>query len=605
MGISPPSTGGMVLIAPSGGFSTYITDTVRGDGLAISTAEDIGNSSTNSVAFNSNGFVIPAAFTDDISSQISYALALTCREKFLSIVQYAGNGTTQAIAHGLKAAPGMIWIKRVNAAADWPVWHTGDPSSYYFLNSSSGFGSSVNVFGNNVAAVSPGSATFTVGSASEVNASGSTYIAYVFGHSASSSENISCGSFTTDGAGAASLSLPWEPGIFFYTARAGGQWDLLDEAAGMGNNGDRFNLDLISKWTYPADTFVKRNSSGMEFSSHAVSAQYIYMAIKRARPTSSRSGNVDVTVGAVSNYIEDTGAHCVDLLIHRRVGAVANWIVSSKLAGYPVSVLTNSSAAASTGARDLRMGRMLVNGLPDSGGSSTTQTDKFGVEVVGGFGQGFQHLYFSRSKAIYDGVVFTGNATNRTIAHDLGVVPDLWIVKNHTSAQDWVVGSRFLAANEYLVLNSNAAKATDATIFNGVVASATSFGVGTSSKSNANTEKIFAHLFGTNLSGSSYKQRVGTYTGNGGTLAVDCGFSFGVNAFVIIKRVDATGDWLVFGNNIGTLVDFPTSLNSSAAGPLFSEGAIAPSAGGFSVTQEATRNVNVNASTYIYIAVGI
>jgi len=64
-------------------------------------------------------------------------------------------------------------------------------------------------------------------------------------------------------------------------------------------------------------------------------------------------------------------------------------------------------------------------------------------------------------------------------------------------------------------------------------------GAGTANNASGNT--YIAYLFAT-LAGVS---KVGSYTGTGTTLAIDCGFSAGAR-FVLIKRTDSTGDWYVW-----------------------------------------------------------
>jgi hypothetical protein len=71
-----------------------------------------------------------------------------------------------------------------------------------------------------------------------------------------------------------------------------------------------------------------------------------------------------------------------------------------------------------------------------------------------------------------------------------------------------------------------------------------------------------AYLFAT-LAGVS---KVGSYTGTGADLNVDCGFSAGAR-FILIKRTDSTGDWYVYDSLRGIVAgnDPYLLLNSTAA----------------------------------------
>jgi hypothetical protein len=61
-------------------------------------------------------------------------------------------------------------------------------------------------------------------------------------------------------------------------------------------------------------------------------------------------------------------------------------------------------------------------------------------------------------------------------------------------------------------------------------------------------QTYIAYLFAT-LAGVS---KVGSYTGTGTTLSIDCGFTAGAR-FVLIKRTDSTGDWYVWDTARGII----------------------------------------------------
>ena len=108
-----------------------------------------------------------------------------------------------------------------------------------------------------------------------------------------------------------------------------------------------------------------------------------------------------------------------------------------------------------------------------------------------------------------------------------------------------------------------------------------------------------AYLFST-LAGIS---RVGSYTGNGSSQTIDCGFTTGAR-FILIKRTDSTGDWYVWDSARGIVAgnDPHLSLNTTAA-EVTTDDSVDAESSGFIVNQDAGTNVNVNTASYIFLAI--
>ena len=144
----------------------------------------------------------------------------------------------------------------------------------------------------------------------------------------------------------------------------------------------------------------------------------------------------------------------------------------------------------------------------------------------------------------FDVVSFTGNATGRTIAHNLGVVPQLILVKNLADTDNWAVYQENNTAapeTDYLILNTNSATTDDATIWNDTAPTNSVFSVGTSALTNGNTEAMIAYVFAAVNGYSSFANYVGN--GNADGPFVEAGLR---PAFVAIKRTDSTGSWYVY-----------------------------------------------------------
>ena len=101
-----------------------------------------------------------------------------------SIVSYTGNGTSGAtVGHGLGAKPHMLIVKRLDTTGSWQTYHqkaidtSGNPETdYMILNLTNAAQDGVNRWND----TAPTTSVFSLGNSTEVNASGGTYIAYVF-----------------------------------------------------------------------------------------------------------------------------------------------------------------------------------------------------------------------------------------------------------------------------------------------------------------------------------------------------------------------------------------------------------------------------------------
>jgi hypothetical protein len=109
-----------------------------------------------------------------------------------------------------------------------------------------------------------------------------------------------------------------------------------------------------------------------------------------------------------------------------------------------------------------------------------------------------------------------------------------------------------------------------------------------------------AHLFAT-LPGIS---KVGSYTGTGSALNVDCGFTAGAR-FVMIKRADSPGGgWYVWDSARGIVSgNDPYFLMNADATSVTSTDYIDPLNTGFTVTSSAPDVLNASGGTYLFLAI--
>jgi hypothetical protein len=204
-----------------------------------------------------------------------------------------------------------------------------------------------------------------------------------------------------------------------------------------------------------------------------------------------------------------------------------------------------------------------------------------------------------RAPGFFDVVCYDGNNTNRTISHNLGVAPELMIVKQRSAsgASLWMVYAG--DATKYLRLNETVAAATLSTVWNNTAPTASVFSLGTNGEVNVSGRTYVWYGFAS-VSGVS---KVGSYTGNGSNQTINCGFTAGAR-FVMIKRTDATGDWYVWDSARGiTSGNDPYLLLNSTAAEVTNTNYVDTDSTGFQVTAAAPAGLNANGGTYIFLAI--
>lgn len=140
----------------------------------------------------------------------------------------------------------------------------------------------------------------------------------------------------------------------------------------------------------------------------------------------------------------------------------------------------------------------------------------------------------------FDIVTYTGNGAVRTIAHGLGAVPQVMIVKERSAAgtYHWYVYHAVHGPTKYLVLSLDSPVGTDPNLWNNTAPTSTVFTLGTNVGVNENGGQFLAYLFA-EVPGFS---KFGFYYGNGSLDGphVYCGFR---PAWLMIKRTDIAMNW--------------------------------------------------------------
>ena len=609
-GINLSGKGGLVWIKDrTVGYSHSLFDTARGVTLRLltnGTGEQILYP-TSLTAFNSNGFTI--GDFSNVNSDGSKLVSWTFRKqpKFFDVVTYTGNGVAgRQIAHSLGSAPGCIIVKQTSGTEPWAVYHRSlGNNALIYLNYADGQFTPNTTWNT----TSPTSTDFTVGSAGVVNTNGATYVAYIFAHDAggfglAGTDNVvSCGSYTTDASGNASVNLGYEPQWVMDkpTDVAGFNWVMQDVMRGESTNSGKFLFaNLSSAESSPTYGYNVPTATGFDVQNHNSSTTYIYIAIRRGPmkvPTDATKVFLPVT------YTGDSSAGAGQLIT----------------SGFPVDMSINRYNRTSTGDWDAvdRL-RGITGSNYTTPGSPYLNTYNANPEAIGGyvfaatnttvknygFGPSTTQLnyLFQRAPSFMDVVCYKGTGANRTVAHNLAAAPEMMIVKNRSNEEVWAVYNVAMGNQGYLKLNSNDAAQTTALVWNSTTPTSTVFYTNGDTAVNGSGANYVAYLFAT-CPGVS---KVGGYTGAGlGTSQIiNCGFVAGAR-FILIKRVNGgVGDWYVWDSARGIVAssDPYLLLNTTATeNPITDYVDTSPT--GFEISSTATAALNNLGQSYIFLAV--
>jgi hypothetical protein len=574
--------------------SHVLVDTERGASSAIfsdsTDSEQTGYPYVTS--FNSDGFTLGNMSATNDSSYNYASWTFRKAEKFFDVVTYTGNGTTQEISHNLGSTPACIIVKNTQSSTFWAVYHGSIPAFVGFLNATNAFDTSnTQNFGNNTSPVAPTDSVFTVGQQSLVNSGGETYVAYLFASDAGGFGDdgdesiIKCGSFTTDSSAVFYENLGFEP-QWVLVKRSDGTsaWNLLDNMRGFlaegiaggkylrpNTNGAEGNLSSTDS-EYINATGFGANGNGVTGSANAT---FIYIAIRRPMKTPESGTEVfDVQQSITTDPNFVTGFN-PDMTFSVPSTTASFRYIFSRLTGTGFMETSNTNAESTGGA--------------------------IKWDYSGGAHNGFTSYYgwnFCRATGFFDVVAYTGDGTlPQNIAHNLGVIPELMIVRSRNLERNWATYNSYSGATQYMNLNTDAISNTSSFRWYNTEPTSTVFSVGGTSNTSGDT--YIAYLFAT-LAGVS---KVGSYTGTGATLNVDCGFSAGAR-FILIKRTDSTGDWYVYDSVRGIVVgNDPYLLLNTTAAQVTSTDYIDPLSSGFTVTSSAPAALNASGGTYIFLAI--
>jgi hypothetical protein len=201
---------------------------------------------------------------------------------YFDVVCYTGTGSATTVAHNLAAVPELMIMKsRISSLTSWFVYSSAlGATKSLFLEQTSGPNTST-IFWNDT---TPTSTVFSLGSGAGANASGGTFVSYLFATCPGVSK---VGSFTGTGATQV-IDCGFTGGARFVLIKATsttGDWMLWDSQRGIVAGNDPYlmlnntsNQVTGTDWVDTASTgFELSNAGGNLANSNGVS--YIFLAI--------------------------------------------------------------------------------------------------------------------------------------------------------------------------------------------------------------------------------------------------------------------------------------------------------------------------------------
>ena len=153
--------------------STFLTS-IDSDGFTVGSN---GNINANGQSFVMWNWKANGAGSANTSGSINSTVSVNQSAGF-SIVKWTGTQSLGTVAHGLNATPDVILIKNVSASENWIMYHVGlgGNTKNLYLDATNAVDTRTDTFNS----TSPTSSLFTVNTATGVNKSGSTMMAYCF-----------------------------------------------------------------------------------------------------------------------------------------------------------------------------------------------------------------------------------------------------------------------------------------------------------------------------------------------------------------------------------------------------------------------------------------
>ena len=616
------------------GESPKIYDSSRGVHKYFYTnqAQTAQNYSTGLQSFNNNGFTLGSEtnsnYTGDAhaawcwkvnggttstnSDGSNNSTVQVNQAQGISIIQYTTVGSnTATVGHGLGTTPEVVIYKNLDSTGGVHFYTTVIDGSMDYLTITSNTGAKSDSSTQQFT-----SSTITM----ESGGSGNDFIAYAFKEKAGYSKFG-----TYSGTGVLDAPNPvvtgFEPAwvIIKVTndSSAGAYWVLVDnkretvnprhKMARVGAGGDEWEGDANSV-TFHSNGF---SVNGSYTATNASGKTYFYMAFagpsSAATPTLSNSFEVQTYTGN-SNYEAKTVTYGFEpgFIWNKARNGGHSWGVVDSLTwekshykqsdnSNQVSDFTSNSWDAvreitSTGA---------VMHAPCTWNCTNTYvsyawktTHRNGTINTTG---SINATVAANPAAGFSVINYKGAGADATVGHGLNSAPEFIIAKANTggSGNNWAVYHKDIAGNDYgLILDHTNAQTSGRDYWNNTAPTSSVVHLGDGAESGSTNDGGRGYSMYCWHSVTNYS-KVGSFTGNGGTNNINVGFQ---PDFVLMKRIDSTGNWQIFDSVRGAGYEVYPNLSDqeyTSGGNSFNSTGFAPQSNG---------SWNTNGGTYIYVA---
>ena len=616
-GIDLADKGGMIWgKSRSGAQNHRMYDSVRGTQYSLIPNGTSAQSDQGTQTFGSSSVTLGAASGIVGSSSYGgpdYVLwSFAKQEKFFDIVTYTGDGNAdRQINHNLGSVPGMMIIKKyVGSTTRWAVFHRSIGTGKFLSLDDTAAVATQSDFWE----TAPTATQFTVETNGNVNNNGDSYVAYLFGHNeADYGENsdeaiIKCGIYSGNSAGSATtdqtITLGFEPQWILIKKSTGGigRWSIFDNMRGVVYGGSDKHLSADINNAEDSNAALRFDSTGFtleganwNYTDGTTAHEYIYMAIARPHKPASEFAATDLFTSANG--------------LNASAGGKAYATT------YPVDMhlaKNNNSSSGDWYLRDrLRGGNKYLNPNDPREENSHQYNNEFdhmdGVYTTTALNNTSSIGYsFRRAPEFFDVVTYTGVSSSTVVKHNLGVVPEMVWRKRRDASQQYYVwvsalsGSGTTQGQGNFYTNSmgfsNAQYfASDTQFAASTPPTATQFTQGALFTSGAD---YVAYLFAS-VAGIS---KIGTYTGTGYDIDVNCGFSSGAR-FVMVKSA-SHGHFYIWDTTRGLVAGSdPYLWLGSNSGQTTGDDYIDPLSTGFTITSSAPTELNSSGVTYAFLAI--
>lgn len=238
-------------------------------------------------SFNSNGYSLGSNSQVNANTNTYVAWSFLKAARFFDVITYTGNSAAgREIPHNLSIVPGWVVVKKISTNGDWPTQHISRGGTKTILLNEN-FTEATNTAWNNTAATD---SVVTLGTLGTVNATGSSYVMYVFAHDPADNGVIQCGQYTGNGSSSGpSINLGWKPQYIIIKRVVGGtgDWIIIDTARGIPAGNDPSLAANTTATEVTTIDYADLTATGFDIATtntnvNASGSTYIFMAIREA-----------------------------------------------------------------------------------------------------------------------------------------------------------------------------------------------------------------------------------------------------------------------------------------------------------------------------------